>query len=361
MNQCDTIADKILEGARISPLEAELLWNHAPLALLARLACAVKFRKSGNSVFYNRNFHLEPSNICRFHCEFCSYRRDAGQPDAWDYSFEQIEQIVKAHSGGGATEVHIVGSVHPDHGLEYYADMIRLVKRLLPDVSVKAFTAVELACMIEDAGLTFHDGLKLLQAAGMDAIPGGGAEIFDEELRRRICPEKGTAATWLSIHKTAHQLGMHTNATMLYGHVETIAQRIDHLDRLRTLQDQTSGFDAFIPLKFRRSGNPLGAGREEVPVTEDMRTLAMSRIYLDNFPHIKAYWVMYGKQTAQMALGFGADDIDGTIDDSTKIYSMAGAEDSRPVLTIDEINDMARSAGLVAVERDTFYNPLSRN
>lgn len=360
MNQCDTIADKILSGFRISPHEALVLWNDAPLALLARLASAIKFRKSGNIVYYNRNFHLEPSNICRFHCEFCSYRRDPGQPDSWDYSTDEIVRIINSHSGSNATEVHIVGSVHPDHDLGYYADLIRLVKKLLPQVAVKAFTAVELACMINDAGLGFREGLKLLQDAGMDAIPGGGAEIFDEQLRNRLCPEKGSADMWLSVHRTAHELGMHSNATMLYGHVETVEHKIDHLERLRRLQDETGGFDAFIPLKFRRSGNPLGLSLQEVPVTDDMRTLAMSRIYLDNFPHIKAYWVMYGKQTAQMALGFGADDIDGTIDDSTKIYSMAGAEDLRPVLTVDEIVDMARSAGLVAVERDTFYNPVLR-
>ena len=358
-NTIDTIAEKILAGGRIGREEAEVLWREAPLSLLGRLASEMKRRKSGDAVYYNRNFHIEPTNICVFNCRFCSYRRGAGDPDAWNHSLAEIEQLVEARRNSGVTEVHIVGGVHPDHDIHFYAEMIRTVKRLLPDVAVKAYTAIELAYMIDKAGMSYEGGLTLLRDAGLQAIPGGGAEIFDEELRRQICPEKGDAQVWLSLHRTAHRLGIRSNATMLYGHVETIPQRIDHLDRLRTLQDETDGFDAFIPLKFRRSGNRLGEGREEVPVTEDMRTLAMSRLYLDNFPHIKAYWVMYGKQTAEMALAFGADDMDGTIDDSTKIYSMAGAE-QKPRLTVEEMKAMAASAGLRAVERDTFYHEVVR-
>lgn len=355
----DTIAEKILAGGRIDRDEAEVLWREAPLSLLGRLASEMKRRKSGDAVYYNRNFHIEPTNICVFNCRFCSYRRGAGDPGAWNHSLAEIEQIVEARKNSGVTEVHIVGGVHPDHDIQFYAEMIRIVKRILPDVAVKAYTAIELAYMIDKAGMSYEEGLTLLRDAGMQAIPGGGAEIFDEELRSQICPEKGDAKVWLSLHRAAHRLGIRSNATMLYGHIETIPQRIDHLDRLRTLQDETGGFDAFIPLKFRRSGNRLGEGREEVPVTEDMRTLAMSRLYLDNFPHIKAYWVMYGKQTAEMALGFGADDMDGTIDDSTKIYSMAGAE-QKPRLTVEDMKAMAASAGLRAVERDTFYREVVR-
>ena len=355
----NTVTDKVRSGVRISPAEAETLWREAPLSLLGSLACEIKRRKSGDAVYYNRNFHIEPTNICIFRCRFCSYRRLAGEPGAWNYSLEEIENLARARKGSDVTEVHIVGGVHPDHDLDYYIDMIRRVKAILPEVTVKAFTAIELAYMIEKAGIGFDEGLRRLKDAGMAAIPGGGAEIFDEELRARICPEKGDSRTWLALHRAAHGIGLKTNATMLYGHVETVSQRIDHLDRLRRLQDETGGFDAFIPLKFRRAGNLLGEGLEEVPVTEDMRTLAMSRIYLDNFPHIKAYWVMYGKQTAEMALTFGADDIDGTIDDTTKIYSMAGAED-KPRLTVNEIETMAASAGLRAVERDTFYNEIRR-
>lgn len=359
MDRYCAIAEKVSAGERISPAEAEILWRSAPLSLLAKLASEVKRRKSDDAVYYNRNFHIEPTNICLFNCRFCSYRRGADAPDAWSYSLKEIERIVRSRLHSGVTEVHIVGGVHPDHDIHYYEDMIRLVKRLMPHVSVKAFTAIELAYMIGKAGMNFKEGLQLLKDAGMEAIPGGGAEIFDEELRARICPEKGSAETWLSLHAEAHGIGIRSNATMLYGHVETVAQRIDHLERLRRLQDLTGGFDAFIPLKFRRAGNRLGEDLTEVPVTEDMRTLAMSRIYLDNFPHIKAYWVMYGKEAAEMALSFGADDMDGTIDDSTKIYSMAGAE-QKPRLTVEDMEAMAFAAGLRAVERDTFYNEINR-
>lgn len=359
MVDCSIIAGKVLAGERISFAEAEELWSHAPLSLLASLASAVRRRKNGEVVYYNRNFHIEPTNVCVFNCRFCSYRRDEGAPGSWNHSLEEVGQIVRSRLASGATEVHIVGGVHPDHDIFFYADMIRLVKSIMPQVSVKAFTAIELAYMIDKAGMGLREGLQFLKDAGMEAIPGGGAEIFDEVLRARICPSKGSASQWLALHAEAHRLGIRSNATMLYGHIETVKQRIDHLDRLRRLQDETGGFDAFIPLKFRRAGNPLGEGLSEAPVTEDMRTLAMSRIYLDNFQHIKAYWVMYGKDTAEMALGFGADDMDGTIEDSTRIYSMAGA-DQQPRLTVEDMKAMAAAAGLRAVERDTFYNEINR-
>jgi len=350
------IAEKVRRAERISAAEARELWD-APLWLLGELADGAKRRTSGDKVYYNRNFHIEPTNLCVFNCRFCSYRRPAGDPEAWDCSAEDIERMARAHAGRGFTEVHIVGGVHPHHGLDWYADVIRRVKRILPEAAVKAFTAVELSYMIRRAGVTIEEGLRRLRDAGMEAIPGGGAEIFDEKLRARICPEKGTAAEWFAIHDAAHRLGIPTNATILYGHVESVEQRIDHLDRLRRQQDLTGGFNAFIPLKFRSAGNSMSAAGE-VSVVEDMRMLAMSRIYLDNIPHIKAYWVMYGRDTAEMALSFGADDLDGTIDDSTKIYSMAGAEERRPSMSVGEIRAMAARAGLRAVERDTFYNEI---
>lgn len=351
-----SIIEKTGRGERISAGEAALLWAEAPLALLGELASGIKRRVSGDRVFWNRNFHIEPTNICVFNCEFCSYRRAAGAADSWNYSLDEIEAIARRYAGSGVTEVHIVGGVHPEHDLGYYAEMISRVKGVLPGVAVKAFSAIELIHMTDKAGMSYAEGLTMLKDAGLSAIPGGGAEIFDETLRRKICPDKGSLQQWLSLHRVAHTLGIRSNATMLYGHAETIAHRIDHLQRLRDLQDSTGGFDAFIPLKYRRAGNRLGEGREEVPVTEDMRTLAMSRIFLDNVPHIKAYWVMYGKAAAEMALAFGADDMDGTIDDTTRIFSMAGAEEQSPRLTVDEIERMAASAGLRAVERDTFYN-----
>ena len=335
------------------------MWHEAPLWLLGELAVAAKRKISGDKVFFNRNFHLEPTNLCVFNCKFCSYRRTKGDPEAWDYTMEQMEQIVRDRAESGATEIHIVGGVHPEHDIYYYAELIRRVKAIMPKVAIKAFTAVELAYMIHKAGLTTEEGLQMLIEAGMEAIPGGGAEIFDEELRAKICPEKGSTAEWFEVHDAAHRLGIKTNATILYGHVESLKHRIDHLLRLRDQQDKTGGFNAFIPLKYRNFGNSMSE-IGEVSIVEDLKMLAMSRILLDNIPHIKAYWVMYGKQTTELALSFGADDIDGTIEDSTKIYSMAGASDQRPVMTIEEIERMAAVAGLQAVERDTFYNEIRR-
>ena len=356
MNRLETIAEKIRSDVRIAPDEALVLWHEAPLWLLGQLATERKRRVSGDKVFYNRNIHLEPTNRCVFNCRFCSYRRPKESPEAWDYSMEEVERIARDHAGRGITEVHIVGGVHPDHGLEYYAEMIRRVRAALPGAAVKAFTAIELSYMIRKAGLTTEEGLRVLRDAGMEAIPGGGAEIFDEEVRSRICPDKGSTAEWFDVHRTAHRMGLRTNCTTLYGHVERVEHRIDHLDRLRALQDETRGFDAFIPLKYRSFGNPMSE-IGEVSVTEDLRMLALSRLYLDNIPHIKAYWVMYGRETAELALAFGADDIDGTIDDTTKIYSMAGG-DRRPVMTEEQMHRMAAAAGYRAVERDTHYNEL---
>ncbi|WP_295938771.1 aminofutalosine synthase MqnE [uncultured Alistipes sp.] len=357
MQQLDDIAAKVRRAERIDAAEAECLWREAPLWLLGELATAAKRRVSGDKVYYNRNFHIEPTNRCVFNCRFCSYRRPADSPEAWDYSMEEIEQIAREKQEKGITEVHIVGGVHPEHGLEYYIDMIRRVKALLPEAAVKAYTAIELSYMIRRAGLTVEEGLRRLRDAGMDAIPGGGAEIFDEEIRSRICPDKGSTAEWFEVHEAAHRLGIPTNATILYGHIEEVRHRIDHLDRLRRLQDRTGGFNAFIPLKYRNFGNSM-SDVGEVSVVEDLRMLAMSRIYLDNVPHIKAYWVMYGKATTELALAFGADDIDGTIDDTTRIYSMAGADDSRPAMGVDEMRRIVEAAGYRAVERDTFYNEL---
>ncbi|MFI3280721.1 MAG: CofH family radical SAM protein [Rikenellaceae bacterium] len=357
--QLDIIAEKCRSAQRITSDEAITLWQQAPLWLLSQLATERKRASSGDKVYYNRNFHIEPTNLCRFNCLFCSYRRGKGAPDAWDHSIDEMLQIAKSYVGSGVTEVHIVGGVHPDHSLDFYIELIAGVKAILPEATIKAFTAVELADMIERANLSYSEGLERLRQAGMEAIPGGGAEIFDEELRSRICPDKGSTKVWLEMHRTAHSLGIKSNATILYGHYETLEQRVDHLERLRSLQDQTGGFNAFIPLKYRNFGNSM-SDLGEVSIVEDMKMLALSRIYLDNIPHIKSYWVMYGRDTTEMALAFGADDIDGTIDDSTKIYSMAGAEDKRPKMNIEQMENLIRRAGFVPAERDTHYNEIKR-
>ena len=357
MQKWEEIAARVAAGERLNEEQALVLWREAPLWRLAELAVARKREVSGDKVFYNKNFHVEPTNVCVFNCKFCSFRRPKGSPEAWDMSMEQVEELVRSFEGSGVTEVHIVGGVHPEHDIYYYCDMIRRVRAILPDVAVKAFTAIELSYMIRKAGLSVEEGLKLLIDAGMVAIPGGGAEIFDEKIRAEICPDKGSTAEWFEVHEAAHRLGIKTNATILYGHIEGLEHRVDHLMRLRNLQDKTGGFNAFIPLKYRNFGNSMSA-IGEVPIVDDLRTLAMSRLILDNVPHIKAYWGMYGKQTTEMALAFGADDIDGTIDDSTKIYSMAGADDARPRMSVAEMQEMVARAGFRAVERDTHYNEL---
>lgn len=357
MNSLNSIFEAVARGERIDANQALTLALHAPLSALGTAATAKKEATSQKSVFFNRNFHIEPSNICTYRCKFCSYRRNSGEQGSWDHSTEHILKEVEQRKDSGATEIHIVGCIHPTHKLDYYVDLISRVKATMPEATIKAFTAIEIDNMIVGSGLSTEQGLRLLMNAGLEAIPGGGAEIFDRQIRDRICPDKGDAERWFGVHDTAHKLGVSTNATMLYGHIETWEHRIDHLQRLRDQQDKTGGFNAFIPLKFRSKNNSM-SHLKETSIVEDMRVLALSRIFLDNIPHIKAYWPMLGKSTTELSLCFGADDIDGTIDDSTKIYSMAGAEDSSPKMGVDEICRIIKSAGYIPTERDTFYNTI---
>lgn len=353
------ISDAVRRGERISAETALTLWREAPLWLLGELATARKRKASGDTVYYNRNVHLEPTNICLFNCEFCSFRRRENDPDAWYMTLDEIEARAKELIDTDITEVHIVGGVHPKHDLDMYCAMIRRVKGVLPHVTVKAYTAVEIFYMIRHEGVSIVEGLRRLKEAGMECIPGGGAEIFDAELRKKICPEKCSAEEWLAVHRAAHNMGLATNCTMLYGHIESLEQRVDHLNRLRELQDEAPGFDAFIPLKYHSRGNRMSEAGE-CSVEDDLRTIAISRIFLDNIPHIKAYWVSYGRAITEMALMFGADDIDGTIGDTTKIYSMAGGV-ARPTMSVEELESMVVSAGFVPVERDSHYNSVSRD
>jgi aminodeoxyfutalosine synthase len=352
------IAGKVITGTRITPHEGLILFKKADLALLGLLAGIVRRKHNGNLAYYNRNFHIEPTNKCIYNCRFCSYHKPEGDPESWEYSHEEMLDIVKRFDNKTVTEVHIVGGVHPSYDLHYWGSLIRKIKEHRPGIHVKAFSAVELYHMIELAGCTIEEGLKILKEYGLDSIPGGGAEIFDEELRKSICDEKASSDSWLNIHETAHKLGISSNATMLYGHIETYAHRIDHLDRLRSLQDRTKGFNSFIPLKYKKSNNSMSY-LGEVSTIEDLRNYAVSRIFLDNFPHIKAYWPMTGKECAQIALSFGADDMDGTIDDTTRIYSMAGSEEENPAMSTDEISHLIRQAGFIPVERDSLYNAIS--
>ncbi len=299
--------------------------------------------------------HIEPTNICVYNCRFCSYSNHQST-ESWELTVDEMINTV-LDLGEEITEVHIVGAVHPGRDIHYYAGLLRRVREARPNIHIKAFTAIEIEYMAKKAGLSLEDGLKMLKEAGLDSIPGGGAEIFDEKVREEICGQKSSSQAWLEVHETAHRLGIPSNATILYGHVEKYEHRIDHLERLRQLQDLTHGFNAFIPLKFRNKNNEM-SWIEEVPVMEDMRNYAVSRIFLDNIPHIKAYWPMIGKQMAALSLTFGVDDLDGTINDSTKIYSLAGADDQKPAFTIKEIRELILKTGLIPAERDSLYNIL---
>jgi len=351
-----SIAEKVKNNERITDEEGLLLFEKGSLPFVGALANFIRERLHGDKTYFNRNFHIEPTNVCVFSCNFCSYSRlYAHKEDGWELSIDQMLDIVKTYDGKPITEVHIVGGVHPKMNMTYFVELMQKIKAHRPSLHVKAFTAVELDYMFRKAKLTTEEGMKQLHAAGLDSLPGGGAEIFHPEIREQICADKVDANGWLSIHEAAHNLGMHSNATMLYGHIEKYEHRIDHMRRLRELQDKTSGFNTFIPLKFRNKDNAMSHVDESV-TTEDMKLYAIARIYLDNFPHLKAYWPMLGRQNAQLSLSFGVNDIDGTIDDSTKIYSMAGSEEQTPAMTTEELVTLIKQVNRKPVERDTLYN-----
>jgi aminodeoxyfutalosine synthase len=356
--QLESIGEKVKSGERINASEGEYLFQHASLGFVGSLANYIREERHGNTTYFNRNFHIEPTNLCVFDCKFCSYSRMIKhRDDGWVMTSEQMLDIVRSYEGKPVTEVHIVGGVLPQMNLKFFAELLREIKQMAPHLHIKGYTAVELEYMIRKAKMSITEGLQFLQEAGLDSLPGGGAEIFDEQVRNEICADKCDSDTWLQIHRTAHELGMHSNATILYGHIENYGHRIDHMERLRSLQEETGGFNTFIPLKFRNQHNQM-SHIPEVSVIEDLKNYAISRIYMDNFPNIKAYWPMIGREVAQLSLDFGVNDIDGTIDDSTKIYSMAGAEEQSPTMTTKELVELIRSVGRRPVERDTLYNTI---
>lgn len=353
-----SIAEKILHQQRITPEDGLLLFEKGNLSFVGMLANHVRERLHGDTTYFNRNFHIEPTNICVFSCKFCSYSRlYAHREEGWELTTEQMLNIVKKYDGKPVTEVHIVGGVHPKLTLPFFADLLRSIKQHRPDLHIKGFTPVELDYMFRKAKISAEEGMKLLHEAGLDSLPGGGAEIFHPDIRQQICDDKVDAEGWLAIHDAAHQLGMHSNATMLYGHIEQFEHRIDHMERLRSMQDRTKGFNTFIPLKFRNKQNEMSDIKEST-VVEDLRMYAIARLYMDNFPHLKAYWPMLGRQNAQLTLSFGVNDIDGTIDDSTKIYSMAGSEEQTPVMSTAQLVTLIRQAKRKPVERDTLYKEI---
>lgn len=354
------IIDKVIKDQRITFDEGVILFKKADLNFVGTLANYIRERLHGDNTYFNKNFHVEPTNICVFDCKFCAYSkliRQKGDYDAWEMTEDEIIEKVESYKGTDVTEVHIVGGVHPKMGLQYFANLIKRIKSVRPSLHVKAFTAVELEYMCRKAKVSYKEGLQILKDHGQDSLPGGGAEIFDEGVRNEICKDKCSSEQWLAIHQAAHEIGMPSNATMLYGHIEEPEHLVDHMNRLRNLQDKTGGFNTFIPLKFRNGNNQM-SHIDEVSVIKDLKTYAIARIFMDNFKNLKAYWPMIGRDTAQLSLNYGVNDIDGTIDDSTKIYSMAGAEEQSPSMTTEQIVELIKAVGRKPLERDSVYNIL---
>jgi len=348
---------KIEAGQRLSFDDGLFLYDHADLFTLGELANLVRERKNGNFTYYNVNTHLNPTNVCVYRCTFCAFRADLKSPKGYVMTDEQILERAAQAESRGATELHIVGGLHHQLPYEWYLNVVRIIHQAHPRLHLKAYTAVEWDWFGRLTGRPTRDILAEFIKAGLGSLPGGGAEIFHPEVRDKICEHKADADSWIRIHREAHQLGLRSNATMLYGHIEEARHRIDHLCRLRALQDETGGFQTFIPLAFHPDHTRL----DHIPkagVLMDLKTMAVSRLMLDNFPHIKAYWVMLGIKTAQLALSFGADDIDGTVVHE-KIYHDAGS-DSPQELSVAEIRRLIEEAGRVPVERDTLYHEVMR-
>ncbi len=357
--QLRSIAEKVKNGERINTDEGVYLYEKADLPYLGILANHIRNERHGDLTYFNRNFHIEPTNVCVYDCKFCSYSRLIKEREqGWEMDVDGMMDIVRKYDDEPVTEVHITGGVVPKQNLEFYAEFFRRSKAHRPELHIKALTPVECYYIFKKAKLSHYDGMKYFKEAGLDSMPGGGAEIFHPEVRAKIAHDKCTAEQWLDIHEQAHKLGMRSNATMLYGHIEEFWHRIDHMNRLRDLQDKTGGFQAFIPLKFRNQENQM-SHVPEVSIVEDLRNYAIARIYMDNFDHIKAYWAMISRSTAQLSLNFGVDDIDGTLDDTTKIYSMAGAEEQNPAMSTKELVRLIKDVGRTPIERDTLYNVVN--
>ena len=351
-----SISEKILADGRIDEAEALFLFQHDDLLALGELAQTINERRNGRRVFFNVNRHINHTNICVNRCRFCAFSRTAEQPGAYLMTLDEIRGRAEEALRQGATEIHVVGGLHPELPFEFYLDMLRTIKEVSPALHVKAFTAVEIAYLAELSALSILQTLERLKQAGLGSLPGGGAEIFAPAVRNQLCPEKITGAAWLSNMEQVHGMGLKSNATMLYGHLESAADRVDHMRQLRELQDRTGGFQVFIPLAFQPEHSQLkipGAGTTGV---DDLRTLAVSRLYLDNFANIKAYWVMLGEKIAQVSLSFGVNDLDGTVVEE-RIGHEAGA-DTPQTMSRDAIVSMIKKAGRTPVERDTLYREL---
>ncbi|MCA8998145.1 MAG: aminofutalosine synthase MqnE [Planctomycetaceae bacterium] len=352
------IAEKVDSGERLTFDDGLYLDEHADLNSLGQLAHRVRTRKHGNVAYYNTNIHLNPTNVCVYRCTFCAFRSDLKSEKSYLFSDDMIRERVLEAKAAGATEIHVVGGLHHLKKFDWYVDVVRVIHDTWPEIHIKAWTAVEISWFAHITKKPYRWVLEQMMDAGLGSLPGGGAEIFDEEVRSKICEHKADSGSWIEIHRTAHELGLRSNATMLYGHIEEARHRIDHLCRLRDLQDETGGFQTFIPLAF----HPENTGMAKIPKPtghRDLRTIAVSRLMLDNFDHIKAYWIMLGEATAQIALSFGADDLDGTVVHEL-IYHDAGAKTPEG-LTVSELHRLIREAGCEPVERDTLYRRVLRD
>ncbi|MGQ9846005.1 MAG: radical SAM protein [Bacteroidales bacterium] len=345
-----------LRGQRLSLEDAVFLYQHASLSALIRAAYKIKYQYYGKKVYYIQNVHIEPTNYCIYKCKFCSFHKEPNEKNFWEENIDSILQKLD-NLPESIKEIHITGGVHPKRDLYWYIELLKSIKKKRVSTQIKAFTAIEINYMCKKAKISTKEGLQLLKEAGLNSLAGGGAEIFNKAIRDKLCPEKGSAEMWLNIHKEAHLMGIVSNATMLYGHIETIEDRLEHMEIIRNLQDETHGFNCFIPLKFRKQDNFL-SHLNEIPFVEDLKLFAISRLFFDNIPHIKAYWPMIGREKALLLLYAGADDIDGTIYDSTKIYSMAGSEEQKPSITVEELKNLISAENFVPVERDLYYKEI---
>ncbi len=352
------LAEKVRDGVRLNEDDALLCLTTPHVVALGRLADAVRRRLHGNVTYFNVNRHINPTNVCvyTYNCKFCSFAALKGEAHAWEMSHEDVYKHAAEQGGQRATEFHIVGGLHPDLSLEWYLVMLRGLRERFPNAHLKAFTAIEIGWFAKREKLSIEEVLHQMRDAGLGSLPGGGAEIFHSEVREIICDGKLDADEWIEVHRIAHRMGIKSNCTMLYGHVEKPIHKVDHFMRLRDLQDESGGFNAFIPLAYHPENNYMGL-KYHTTGTDDLRHIAASRLVLDNIPHIKAYWIMISPKLAQVALRFGADDLDGTVVEET-IYHMAGAGTPQQ-MTRAELERIVRLVGFEPIERDTLYNPIA--
>jgi aminodeoxyfutalosine synthase len=353
------ILEKVQDGERISIDDGIRLFQSPNLLAVGYLANIVRERKNSNNAYFIYNQHINYSNICTNLCKFCAFGKDKDSDLAYEMTVEDVRQKVRERSSEPITEIHMVGGIHPDLPYSYYTDLLKVIKEERPDVHIQAFTCVEIAHLAEISGLGIAGVLEDLKKEGLGSIPGGGAEVFSPRIRELTCEKKLSGSGWIDVAKTAHKVGLHTNATMLYGHIESLEERLEHLDMLRKAQDETNGFLAFIPLSFHPKNTEL-ANMSKLSRTsgvDDLKNIAVARCFLDNFPHIKAYWVMIGQKLSQIALSYGADDVDGTVKEEI-ITHMAGAE-TEQAMSREQLLRMIREAGRIPIERDTLYNVIN--